>query len=150
VSEPAKHKLVISSETIRTRARWIISELPIDGTVEVVVRPHKKNRSLEQNALFWSWMTIIGNELGNDKDEMAHIYKGMFLVPIFTRDDPGFAEMFAHVNSLPDHQHKVLKREVIKLTSTTQCNVKQFSELLDDIAHHAASLGIKLPAPDWR
>jgi len=145
-----KHKLILSSEQIRSRAALIVSGLPVDGTVEVIVKPHKRNRSLEQNATYWQWITIIGNELGNTKDEMADIYKGMFLVPIFTRDDPGFAEMMAHLQSLPDRQHKIFTREVVRLASTTQCNVQQFSEYLDDIARHAADLGIKLPAPEWR
>ena len=39
-----------------------------------------------------------------------------------------------------------LLRQVVALTSTGQCNVKQFTEYLDEIKHNAFSLGIRLPA----
>ena len=144
-----KHNLIIASEQIRNRAELIVSGLPVDGSIEVVVRPYKVNRSALQNSFYWRIITIIGNEIGNTKDEQHDIYKGMFLIPIFVRDDPGFAEMWTTINN-SGKERKMLIKEVLKLTSTTQASVKQMAEYLDDCCHHAAVLGIRLPAPEDR
>jgi hypothetical protein len=41
-----------------------------------------------------------------------------------------------------------LRRQVVRLTSTTQATTKQITEYLDDIAADARELGILLPYPE--
>ncbi len=41
-----------------------------------------------------------------------------------------------------------LKREIVRLTSTTQMNVQQFTEYLNDIELDARNIGIILPHPE--
>lgn len=142
-------KLIINSEQVRSRAVHIIQGLPLDVVHQVCIKPYKRDRSAEQNALMWKWLTIIGAELGNTKDEQHDIYKLMFLVPIFIRDNQDYAEMWRTVSALGSYE-AMLKREILKLTSTTQANVKQMSEYLDDIQRNAAELGIRLPAPEYK
>jgi len=143
-------KLTIASEQIRNRAALIMAGLAVDGTDEVIVQEHKRNRSAEQNSIYWKWLTVIGNDLRNTKDEQHDIYKRMFLIPIFTRDNQGFADMMASVDGMNATDYDIFSREILKLTSTTQASVKQMSEFLDDIQYNATSLGIRLPAPEYK
>jgi len=141
------HKLIIANEQIRNRAMAIVEKLPVDGTVEVCIKLHKRNRSVDQNAIYWKWLTVIGNDLGNTKDEQHDIYKEMFLSKIFTRDDPEYSEMMEVVSQVPVKDGGTfLRKKIIDLTSTAQASVKQLGEYLDDVQHHATSLGIRLPA----
>ncbi len=121
----------------------------------VEIKPYTANRTLLQNALYWRWLTILGNELGESKEDVAETYKGMFLVNIMRRDDLEFSEMLKSVNEVHlaglKDQALQLKKEIIKLTSTTKINTKQMTEYLNNINHHAATvLGITLPLPEDR
>jgi hypothetical protein len=147
-----KQTIVISSEELRNRAATILAALPLDPVHEVVIRVHKKNRSVDQNRLLWEWLTIIGNALGESKEDVHERYKDKFLVQIFERDDPEYAEM---VQSLREIWKQGMKKEAVSLrkrivsfTSTTTANVAQMSEYLHCIELDAASLAIKLPLPD--
>jgi hypothetical protein len=147
-----KQTIVISSEELRNRAATILAALPLDPVHEIVFRVHKKNRSLVQNGLYWEWLTIIGNALGESKEDVAERYKDKFLVQIFERDDPEYAEM---VQSLREIWKQGMKKEAVSLrkrivsfTSTTTANVAQMSEYLENIERDATSLGIRLPSPE--
>jgi hypothetical protein len=145
-----KTTIILSSAELKRRAVAVIETLPLDGPVhEVVIRPYKKNRSLEQNAFYWDILTIIGNALGESKEAVAERYKDKFLVQIYERDDPEYAEM---VQSLREVWKQGMKKEAVNLrkrivsfTSTTSANVSQMAEYLTNIERDAASLGIRLP-----
>lgn len=72
-------KFVIRSEEIRQRALLTILELPtVDGDgpylpFEVVIRPHKRDRSLEQNARVWALHNAAAKHTGEDVDVLHHI-----------------------------------------------------------------------------
>ena len=145
-------KIVIASEEHRKRVMLIIECLPLEPLHEITIREYKKDRSLEQNALMWKWLTIIGNELGESKEEIHERYKDKFLVNIYERDNPDYAEM---VQSLREVWKQGMKREamdlrkkIVALTSTTTATVKQMTEYLNSIEHDAASMAISLPHPD--
>lgn len=145
-------KLVINSEEVRNRALTIIKGLPLTPVQEVVIREYKKDRSLEQNALYWRWLTVIGNELGETKEDLHERYKSKFLVHIYERDDPEYAETVQTLRNLYEQGYKTeslsLHKKVVALTSTTSATVKQMSEYLHCIEMSAAELAIKLPAPE--
>ena len=130
------------------------AQLEINGKQLVTTQKFKLDRSAEQNALMWKWLTVIGNELGNTKDEMHEIYKEKYLISIFVRDDPGYAAMAAAIKQLryqSNTDYQDIRKQVIKMTSTTKCNVKQMREYLTDIKQHASSeLNITLPLPELR
>ena len=130
-----------------------IHELPLDKEWDITVEPHKKDRSVQQNALFWKWMTVIGGEVGMTKQEMRDEYVGQFLVPIFTRDDPEYAELWEAVRDVWRGGDKdgamLLRKNIVRLTSTTHASVKQMSEMMEDIERDAISKGIYLPAPEY-
>jgi len=39
----------------------------------------KKKRTIDQNALYWVWLSCIEKETGNDKNEMHLLYRANFL-----------------------------------------------------------------------
>ena len=137
-----KTKIIITNEQLRNRAVQVCGSVPLDTPHVVEIRPHRKNRSEQQNRYYWAIITIIAADLGLTKDEMHDEYKERFLLPIFVRDDAGYAAM---VNAVTAADSGLL-RQVVALTSTSQCNVKQFTEYLDEIKGNAFSLGIRLPA----
>lgn len=145
-------KTVIRTESDRNRAVEIVSRLNLDKPQEVEIREWKKNRSVAQNSLLWKWLTVIAAELGESKDEVHERYKEKLLVTILRRDDPDFAAMIGSVNAVHASGMKseamALKKEIVRLTSTTQMNVHQFTEYLNDIELDARNLGIILPHPE--
>lgn len=147
-----KQTIHISNEQLRNRAALIVSQLPLEEEHTVDIRPRKKSRTAAQNAYMWRILTIIGAELGMSKDEANEVYKEQFLVPIFCRDNSDFAELYevAQKGAQTVLEREKVRRTIAGMLSTTKCNTRQMSELLDDIQYHAASLGIKLPAPDYR
>jgi hypothetical protein len=139
-----KQKIIVRDGPLRNRALAVCATIPLNEPHEVIIRPYKVDRSAAQNAYYWRILTIIGADIGMTKDEAHETFKERFLVPIFVRDDTGYAAMYQAVVDA----HSSLVREVVKLTSTTKCNVAQMSEYLDDIKHEAASMGIRLPAEE--
>jgi hypothetical protein len=61
-------------------------------TVLVTIVSRKDLRTLRQNALYWSWLTILSNHIGYDKDELHEILKKeyfgaeSFTIPIFGQE----------------------------------------------------------------
>jgi hypothetical protein len=148
-----KHTFVIRDEHIRGNALKVIEALPLDPINEIIIREHHKDRTIDQNSLYWMWLTLIAGELGETKDSMHHEYKKKFLVHIFERDDPEYAAMIKAVRDVykigMEKEASLLADQIVKLTSTTDANVKQFTEYLNDIEHDAISeKRIVLPHPE--
>jgi hypothetical protein len=144
-----KQKIIVTADQHKARACMIINSLPLDEPHQVTIAPHKRNRSADQNAYMWLVETIMGAELGLTKEGMHEVHKEQFLVAIFVRDDPEYAAMHCAVEETPEPHRTVLKREVVKLTSTTKANVQQMREFIDSILQQAGELGIRLPAQEY-
>ena len=146
-------KIVITGDEQKRRASEIINSLPVSPRHEIIIRKAKKDRSAAQNALMWSWITIIAGELGETKDGVHCRYKRNVLVHIYERDDPaGFGAM---VSAIVDIHKRGMKAEahamadqIVKLTSTRTATVEQFTEYLNEIERDAISKGIILPHPE--
>ena len=96
-----------------------------DGTkVEVEITETPDIRTNKQNKLWWSWMKIIGNELGYSKNEIHDILKYKFLL----REE---------INDGETTQH---------LKSTSTLTKKEFNKLTQDVFFWANdTLNINLP-----
>lgn len=147
-----KKTLIITSPEVQERAYRIVKNLPLDVVHDVIIREHKKNRSLDQNALYWKWVTIIADELGYTKDEYHEIAKEKHLVPILIENDESFWEMW---NSLREvyknglqNQALALKKKTVSLCTTTTLNVKLMADYMGQIEKEAIGLGINLPHPE--
>lgn len=44
----------------------------------IVIEPYVRKRTTNQNSLYWSWMTLIAHETGNDKDEVHEFLLAKF------------------------------------------------------------------------
>ena len=102
-----------------------LKALNCDEAVEVVVKPYKRNRNNDQNALYWKWITIIGNDLGYDKDEMHELLAYKFL---------GL------------EQKEIDGRKFEQIRSTTKLSVGGMSEYMERVQRWAAEMGVRLPS----
>lgn len=142
-----------TEEDIAAMAKAVLVKLTLDDKkLLVTCKKYERNRSLEQNALYWKWITIISNEIGYSKEEMHEIYKEKFLLKIFCRDDKEYMEMAKSIAALKPNNKKeylAIRKKVINLTSTTKANISQMCEYLTSIKFHAqGELDIQLPMPE--
>ena len=144
-----KRTYVIQSKEQIQRLNAFLEAQPLEPLIEVIVNDHKKDRSLVQNSLMWRWITVIADELGWTKEEVHIDFKRRLLVPIYTRDDLEYAKMIQAVKKVYTEGLKkesiLLAAQIVKLTSTTKTNVKQFTEYLKDIEKDMMGKGIALP-----
>lgn len=124
--------------------------------IDVFLKVFNPDRTVEQNALYWLWLKEISEqgEHGNTKDELHYFYKEKFLINIYIREFPDFAEMAKAVFTLkerdPDN-YNIMRTFIINETSTTKCNVKLFREYLNDIQLHATrDFGCVLSEPSMK
>ena len=149
-----KNKLIIRNPDIKETAIRLIESMPLEPLHQVEIREYHKDRTLAQNSLMWYWITIIAGERGEIKDDIHCEYKKKYLVPIFERDDPEYAKMIQAVRDVQkagmQTEARHLADQIVKLTSTTDADVKQFTEYLNDMEHGANKQGIPLPHPEDR
>jgi len=85
----------------------------LEGDVSVKIEKWKKDRTLDQNSLYWKYLTIIAEEIGEDSvDNLHEIFKRRFLPPQFV---------------------KVMGKEYKIPGSTTKLSTKEFTDYLDKI-----------------
>jgi hypothetical protein len=104
-----------------------IKTIELGGIFEIVIRKHIKNRSDNQNRLYWKYLEVISNEVGHTKDEIHAYFKAKH----------GIWEV-----------KTVLNESIPIPLSTTKYGTKRFGEYLAKIESEAAVLGIKLPNPN--
>lgn len=93
----------------------------------LTANPFVRNRSIEQNALYWSWITIVASETWNSKDAIHALMKKRFL-----------------------SKRKLVKigwkRNYVNIEgSTKELSVKRFTKYLDDIYVFFAERDLTLP-----
>ena len=148
--KPNTHNIPISCEGDKKRAQSIIGRLPLEPRMEVIIQQKKAKRSLDQNALYWKWVTIVAGVYHNSKEHQHEEFKLRFLVPIFIRDDEQYADMVSKVKKVKaqsNELYKEIRAHVIRLTSTRDTNTKQMAEYMEEIELFAQDLNINLPAP---
>lgn len=79
----ARQPIIIRDETGRKRAIDLLLVLNLTKPWEITVEPHRKKRTLSQNALYWKWLdevvTAVARETGDDKDAIHQVFKEKFL-----------------------------------------------------------------------
>lgn len=119
---------ILRDEAVRARAIGFISGLDMKTVWQVTIAPYRKNRSLNQNALYHRWIGLIAHETGNGHDDTHEAMKAMFLPPKFLT---------------------VGERTVEIRRSTTKLNTKEMHEFMTQVeAWSASELGIVLPRPE--
>lgn len=96
--------------------------------VEITIQKLKSTRSLQQNRLWWLYVTIIAKEVGYSKEEMHEILKFKFLKR--EKVDEKTGEVFEYIGS------------------TTKLNKTEFADMVTDLIRFAAeTFNIILPLP---
>jgi len=98
----------------------------LDGKeIELTLGKKKDSRTLDQNALLWAINTLIGNELGWEKEDVHSFFKERFS---------------------PKKKITVKGVETIIPKGTSQFTKEEFSEYIERIKRFAAiELGIVIP-----
>jgi len=111
-----------------------IERLPDDKKYIVDVKFMREKRSIDQNKLYWLWLSCIMDETGEHKDRLHIIFKKMFLgVGTITVNLMGISYSTEVANS------------------TTKLDTKEFTYYLERIQQFALTdLGIVLPNPKDR
>lgn len=115
-NQNSKELAKVDIEALNPDKRWVVS-----------IKEEKESKTLAQNKLYWKWTTIIGNELGNFKDDQDFDLRDM-------HGEPKFREVGGRV------------KEYRKTIS--QLNVSEMSDLMTKVSMWAASEGIILPHPE--
>jgi hypothetical protein len=140
----SNHKVITSIK--------LLEELPVDGSHEVIIQEYSENRSMKQHRLYWKWVTEIANHMGIGKDEMHFAFKEKYAVPIYIRDDEGFATMVDAVKQVRrqgmNREADKIKHRIVELTSTTDFTVKQMMEMLNSIEQWAGEIGAEITFPE--
>jgi len=85
-------------------------------------------RSEAQNRLYWMWIDVASENIGYNKDEIAVIFKDLFL---------GYKTFTTRKG-----------KEITELRSSTELKVAEFKEYLDQIDMLMAEQNITLPRPE--
>ena len=149
-----KKTFTIRSNDVISRLVAFLNAQPKEPLLEVTVKDYKQDRSVAQNSLMWLWITIVADEWGWLKEDVHIYFKRRLLVPIYERDNEGYATMIHAVRRVHTHgfkeEAKTMSDQIVRLTSTTNADVKQFTEYLNEIERDMQSKGIPLPHPDDR
>jgi len=110
-----------------TQARCIrdISNLEYDKPHEVIIKPYKHVRSVEQNNLLHSWIREIANETGHTVEEIKDHICAEFLG---TKDYVGL-----------DGGRRT------RVIATSELNVEEMSALIERVTELGALVGARLP-----
>ena len=110
-----------------TQARCIrdISDLEYDSPHEVIIKPYKHVRSVEQNNLLHSWIREIANETGHTVEEIKDHICAEFLG---TKDYVGL-----------DGEPRS------RVVATSELNVEEMSALIERVTELGALVGARLP-----
>ena len=120
-------KYVLRTYQIRWRCIEAINALDLESETdyEVIVRPYKSSRSMEQNNLLHSWLREIAEETGHTVEEIKDYVCSEYL---------GSRE-YIGINGTP-------KR---RLVTTSELSVEEMSALIERVAQLGAEVGAQLP-----
>jgi hypothetical protein len=120
-----ERKFILRSASIRDHVVAYVSKAPTQPPTEVIVRPYVEKRSLEQNAMLWSWHSEAARHTGHSSEEMHE-----------------FALM-RHFGSKGISVGGMSRQVPLKRSSVR--NKKEFSEFMEaTIAWYISELGIFL------
>ena len=118
-------RIILRSEQQVQYAIKFLQDFIIDPNnfEEITFKSYKQNRSLEQNALYWKWMTVCGETLGYSKDGMHQTFMREHLAPLIIDTPSG---------------------DVMEY-STKKLSVKEMSTYMENVSFTAGEYGVKLP-----
>lgn len=129
--------IILIGEMQRQTALEVIKAAPIDVNrpLEVLVRPAKKNRSYEQNAISHAWYQELAAKLPED-DALGWkcFCKLHFGVPILRAEDDDFRESYDGTIKAMSYEQKLQVMRILPVTSLMTTN--QLSRYLEAMQEH--------------
>lgn len=132
-------RLVIRNPELRGKALVAIRDLPLDPPSEVVVKPYKANRSLEQNALFHAicsdvsrQKTFAGKRLRPEQWKVLFVSGHATVTREGSEVVPGLAGEFVNIRE-----------------STAGMSVARMTSLIEYTLAWCAENEVKLRAPEY-
>lgn len=144
-------KFVIRNPHLRQALFHKIAEATADASEEkpyiVTVERLKKNRSLAQNKLAFTWYAELGKQSGNGKEDERNHCKWHYGLPILLqRDDEHIHRFYQTLVDKLTYEERVAAMEYTDVTRLF--NVKEFAEYLRSIERYAADMGYHLTRPE--
>ena len=128
-------------------------DISAESPVQLKVTAWKRNRSVDQNRLYWKWLSILAPDLGYASTADLHdALKLKYAVPLLIESDENYAAgvvaLKASLARAEDEEALTLRRFVVRLTSTSALSVKQMTSYLEAIEVFASEMGITLTVND--
>tara|TARA_R100001244_G_scaffold23250_2_gene24025 strand:- start:806 stop:1204 length:399 start_codon:yes stop_codon:yes gene_type:complete len=126
-----KRRWILRSTRVRDLACGILSELKLqeepngEPVLELILRPFKEGRSLEQNDMFHAWCGSIAEKTGHSKAEI----KDILLETVFGTEE--------YLNLNGDKR--------TRLRQTSGLNKNEMSELIERSVQIGIELGADIP-----
>lgn len=151
-SKPVQHRFYIRSPEVRKKALEAVSQIRGDDDMDVIIKPHVKDKSVAQRGLQWQWYKdVCRSGLGDTDDEqLLHLRsKYQFAVPIMLRIDETFAAIWPELFERFKSDKEKLMYVVDQFVSTER---KDFpiSEYLENFQRWWLDKGVELTNPDDR
>ena len=128
------HTIKVVSEIQRRAAVEEVMKIPLEPVHSVTIKLYKSKRSLDQNALYWKWLTCIKDHVLETSGQA------------FSEDE---LHIYYRKKFLPYSKKMLGKTEIEVLTSTTKLNTKEMSEYMSKIDLFCVEkLHLFLPQPD--
>jgi hypothetical protein len=118
---------ILRSDNIRNLCvGWLQAiVLQDEHLIEVIVRPYKKNRSLEQNDMFHAWCGSIADKTGHTKEEI----KNILIETVFGTEE--------YINLQGDQRTRIRQ--------TSSMTLGEMSELIERSTQIGIELGADVP-----
>ena len=118
---------ILRSDNIRNLCvGWLQAiVLQDENLIEVIVRPYKKNRSLEQNDMFHAWCGSIADKTGHSKEEI----KNILIETVFGTEE--------YINLQGDQKTRIRQ--------TSSMTIGEMSELIERSTQIGIELGADVP-----
>ena len=121
-------KFTINKVTDKQAVVGYLNSLSENKIYTVEISQKRESRTLNQNRLYWLWLTCISDETGNEKEILHYEFGKMYL---------------------PKKSGNFFDEFVEKPVSTIALTTAQFTEYLNKIQVFVSSeLGITLPNPE--
>lgn len=104
-----------------------LDKMPLDGKYYVEIKAIKTKRSIDQNALYWAWMTYIASEFSG------------------TRTDKEYYHGYFKSQYLPAIVKDILGKQVRCYKGTSDLTTEEFTEYLNRIEADMLRIGYELP-----
>jgi len=141
------NEIRISNEYSRNNAILDVSNLDLSKPYVMTLKPYKRDRSTEQNALSHVWYAQVASTLREDTAEGVKSYcKLHFGIPILRGADAEFREAYNRTLINLSYEQKLEIMAWFPVTSLMKTD--QTSMYLEQIQHHYAGQGVQLCFPN--